>query len=306
MDLTSFNEWINDDLVQRLLVIIAAIFIIYFVVYFTKKTISKKLTDSNDKYRARKATGIFGYVLFICTLLFVFSDKLGNVGIALGLAGAGIAFALQEVITSFAGWLNILITGQIKIGQRVKIESITGDIIDIGMMKTTIMEVGDWVDGDLYNGRITSLSNSFIFKSPVQNYSGDYPFLWDEIEVPIRTESDYKLARKVFTEVTIEVCGDYAKRSKETWNKMTDKYNVENAQVDPMVTLRFDNNWITFTLRYVVNYKMRRSTKNKLYTRLLEEIDKYDNIIMIAVSAMEVTNVKPKYLGLEAGSDVSK
>ncbi len=294
MDLTSFNEWIRDDLAQRLLVIIAAIFIIYFVVYFTKKTISKKLTDSNDKYRARKATGIFGYVLFICTLLFVFSDKLGNVGIALGLAGAGIAFALQEVITSFAGWLNILLTGQIKIGQRVKIESITGDIIDIGVMKTTIMEVGDWVNGDLYNGRITSLSNSFIFKSPVQNYSGDYPFLWDEIEVPIRTESDYKLAREVFTKVTNEVCGDYAKRSKETWNRMTDKYNVENAQVDPMVTLRFDNNWITFTLRYVVNYKMRRSTKNKLFTRLLEEIDKYDNIIMIAVSAMEVTNISQK------------
>lgn len=302
MDLTSFNEWINDDLVQRLLIIIAAVIFIYIIVYFTKKTISKKLTDSTDKYRARKATGIFGYVLFICTLLFVFSDKLGNVGIAFGLAGAGIAFALQEVITSFAGWLNILITGQIKIGQRVKIESITGDIIDIGIMKTTIMEVGDWVKGDLYNGRITSLSNSFIFKSPVQNYSGDYPFLWDEIEVPIRTESDYKLAREVFANVTNEVCGDYAKRSKETWNKMTDKYNVENAQVEPMVTLRFDHNWITFTLRYVVNYKMRRKTKNQLYTRLLEEIEKYDNIIMIAVSAMEVTNVKQKKMDSESNT----
>lgn len=304
MDLSKFNEWIHDDLAQRLFIITVAIILIYLVVFFTKKAISKKLTDSNDKYRARKATGIFGYVLFIGTLLFVFSDKLGNVGIAVGLAGAGIAFALQEVITSFAGWLNILITGQIKTGQRVKIESIIGDIIDIGVMKTTIMEIGDWVNGDLYNGRITSLSNSFIFKSPVQNYSGDYPFLWDEIEVPIRTESDYKLAREVFTKVTNEVCGEYAKKSKETWNKMTDKYNVENAQVDPMVTLRFDENWITFTLRYVVNYKMRRSTKNKLYTRLLEEIAKYDNIIMIATTTMEVTNIISKDLDTE--SDTNK
>ena len=304
MDLSTFNEWIHEDLAQRLLIIITAIILIYVVVYFTKKTISKKLTESNDKYRARKATGIFGYVLFIATLLFVFSDKLGNVGIAVGLAGAGIAFALQEVITSFAGWLNILITGQIKTGQRVKILGIAGDIIDIGVMKTTIMEVGDWINGDLYNGRITTLSNSFIFKSPVQNYSGDYPFLWDEIEVPIRTTSDYKLAREVFTKVTNEVCGGYAKKSRETWSKMTDKYNVENAQVDPMITLRFDQNWITFTLRYVVNYKLRRSTKNKLFTRLLEEIEKYDNIIMIATAAMEVTNVLPKVSDSESDTDM--
>ena len=304
MDLSTFNEWIHEDLAQRLLIIITAIILIYVVVYFTKKTISKKLTESNDKYRARKATGIFGYVLFIATLLFVFSDKLGNVGIAVGLAGAGIAFALQEVITSFAGWLNILITGQIKTGQRVKILGIAGDIIDIGVMKTTIMEVGDWINGDLYNGRITTLSNSFIFKSPVQNYSGDYPFLWDEIEVPIRTTSDYKLAREVFTKVTNEVCGGYAKKSRETWSKMTDKYNVENAQVDPMITLRFDQNWITFTLRYVVNYKLRRSTKNKLFTRLLEEIEKYDNIIMIATAAMEVTNVLPKVSDSKSDTDM--
>ena len=304
MDLSTFNEWIHEDLAQRLLIIITAIILIYVVVYFTKKTISKKLTESNDKYRARKATGIFGYVLFIATLLFVFSDKLGNVGIAVGLAGAGIAFALQEVITSFAGWLNILITGQIKTGQRVKILGIAGDIIDIGVMKTTIMEVGDWINGDLYNGRITTLSNSFIFKSPVQNYSGDYPFLWDEIEVPIRTTSDYKLAREVFTKVTNEVCGGYAKKSRETWSKMTDKYNVENAQVDPMITLRFDQNWITFTLRYVVNYKLRRSTKNMLFTRLLEEIEKYDNIIMIATAAMEVTNVLPKVSDSKSDTDM--
>jgi len=302
MKTLNFNEWLNEDLFQRLLIISISIIFIYLLIYYIKKTITKKITDVTNKYRARKTASIFGYILILSIVLFVYSDKLGNIGIAFGLAGAGIAFALQEVITSFAGWLSILLTGQIKIGQRVKIESIIGDIIDIGVLKTTIMEVGDWVNGDLYNGRITTISNSFIFKSPVQNYSGDYPFLWDEINIPIRTESDFQLAREIFTKVTEDICGQYASDSLKTWSKMTDKYNIENAKVEPMISLKFDENWITFTIRYIVDYKLRRTTKDKLYTRLLEEIQKYDNIIMIATSSMEITNISQKVPEVKSSS----
>jgi len=302
MKTLNFNEWLNEDLFQRLLIISISIIFIYLLIYYIKKTITKKITDVTNKYRARKTASIFGYILILSIVLFVYSDKLGNIGIAFGLAGAGIAFALQEVITSFAGWLSILLTGQIKIGQRVKIESIIGDIIDIGVLKTTIMEVGDWVNGDLYNGRITTISNSFIFKSPVQNYSGDYPFLWDEINIPIRTESDFQLAREIFTKVTEDICGQYASDSLKTWRKMTDKYNIENAKVEPMISLKFDENWITFTIRYIVDYKLRRTTKDKLYTRLLEEIQKYDNIIMIATSSMEITNISQKVPEVKSSS----
>ena len=114
-------------------------------------------------------------------VIFVYSDKLGNVGVALGVAGAGIAFALQEVIISIAGWFSIMIGGIVGIGQRIKVGDLKGDIIDIGVLNTTIMEIGDWVDGDLYNGRIVNISNSFVFKEKVHNYSAEYPFLWDEI-----------------------------------------------------------------------------------------------------------------------------
>jgi small-conductance mechanosensitive channel len=282
------ERWISNGVFQRLLIISLSIILILVVVYYINRSISRNVTDNNHKYRARKATSSIGYIIILAIILFVFSDKLGNVGIALGLAGAGIAFALQEVITSFAGWVSIILTGQIKVGQRVKIEKVAGDIIDIGVLKTTIMEMGDWVNGDLYNGKITTISNSFIFKSPIQNYSGDYPFLWDEINVPIRTESDFNLARQIFTDVTNEICGEYAKESELIWEQMTNKYRVEKAKVDPMVTLQFDQNWITFTIRYVVDYTLRRKTKDLLYTRLLEEIRKHPNVITIATSTLEV------------------
>lgn len=283
--------WLHQHNFERLLIILIGIILIIVISHFLKKIIRRKVNDPANKYRSRKAVNVFSYVMITSVVLFVYSDKLGNIGIALGLAGAGIAFALQEVITSIAGWISIVTTNSIRIGQRVKIGEITGDIIDIGVLKTTIMEVGGWVMGDLYNGRITELSNSFIFKEPIQNYSADYPFLWDEIAIPIRTESDFKLARKIFNEVADEVCGEYSKQSKKVWANMTGKYRVEDADVKPLVTLTFDENWITFTIRYVVDYKKRRSTKDLLFTRLLEEIEKYENIVMIATTSMEVTNV---------------
>ena len=234
---------------------------------------------------------VFGYLLIVSVVLFVYSDKLGNIGVALGVAGAGIAFALQEVIISIAGWFSIVIGGIVGVGQRIKVGDVKGDIIDIGVMNTTVMEIGDWVEGDLYNGRIVTIANSFVFKEKVHNYSAEYPFLWDEIIVPLRTESDYQLARKVFTNVLNEVCGQYASNSEKQWGKLTDKYRVEEAQVQPMVTLQFDENWTSFTLRYIVDYKKRRSTKDIIYTRLLDEISKYDDIIMIATSTLEITNI---------------
>lgn len=287
----SLSRWLQEPTFQRLLIILIGAAIVLLISYYLKQLLLSRVKEPDHRYRSRKIVNGLSYLLIVTVVLFVYSDKLGNIGITLGLASAGIAFALQEVITSAAGWLSIMTSNSISIGQRIKVGEIKGDIIDIGVLKTTIMEVGDWIDGDLYNGRITHLANSFVFKEPIQNYSADYPFLWDEITVPIRTESDYTRARQIFQNVATTVCGDYAIQSKAVWEKMTDKYKAEDADVLPMVTLKFDENWITFTIRYVVDYKKRRSTKDKLYTGLLAEIAKHDDIIMIATSSMEITNV---------------
>lgn len=285
------SPWIHPDTVDRLFAITVALLVILVILFYAKNTINKHLVDTDKKYKAKKVANIFAYVLIIVSILFVYSDKLGGIGVAVGLAGAGIAFALSEVITAFAGWISIMLTNQVRVGQRVKIGDLKGDIIDIEVFKTTIMEVGDWVDGDLYNGRITTLSNSFVFKSPIQNYSADYPFLWDEINIPLRKSSDFRLARQIFHDVTMEICGGYAKESTAVWNKMKDKYRIENAKVDPMITMKFDQNCMTFTIRYVVDYTKRRGTKDILYTRILEEIEKRSDALMIATATMEVANV---------------
>lgn len=284
------SNLLDNTLIERLVWIVAGLFVVALLRYYVIRLLNKGIQNTDNKYRARKAVNFISSFFLLSIVLFVFSDKLGNLGVALGVVGAGIAFALQEVIISIAGWLNIVITGSLGVGQRVKIGEVKGDIIDIGVMNTTIMELGDWVNGDLYNGSIVTMANSFVYKEKIKNYSAEYPFLWDELEVPIRAESDHTKARAVFKKVLEEICGDFALESEKHWDRMTNKFRIEEAQVQPMVTLEFNEEWITFTLRYIVNYKKRRTTKDLIYSRLLEEIRKEPKI-SIAASALEVINM---------------
>ncbi|MDP5104906.1 MAG: mechanosensitive ion channel family protein [Polaribacter sp.] len=161
----------------RIITIVVGIILIWFIVKFLQKKLFSKIHDIDNRYKAKKIGSFVGYFFSIILIAITFSDKLGGFTIALGVAGAGIAFALQEVIASFAGWLAIMFGGFYKTGDRVQLGGIKGDFMDIGVLRTTIMETVQWVDGDLYNGRIVLVANSFVFKEPVFNYSGDFPFL---------------------------------------------------------------------------------------------------------------------------------
>ena len=272
MDL-SFEAIINQPFAGKIVAIVIGIIVVWAVVSFFQKKLFTKIKDNEHRYNAKKVSGFVGYILVAILLIIIFSDELGEFTVALGVAGAGIAFALQEVIASFAGWMAIMFGGFYKPGDRVQLGGIKGDVMDIGMLRTTIMETGQWVDGDLYNGRIVLIANSFIFKEPVFNYSGDFPFLWDEIKVPIKFGSDYPMVKEMLLKVGKEVAGDLSSLSKEKWHEMQNKYRLEDAQTESMVSLTVNDNWVEYTLRYVVRYSKRRATKSELFTRILTEVD---------------------------------
>ena len=165
------------------------------------------------------------------------------------------------------------------------------------------MECGAWVSSDLYNGRIVRVANSFIFKDPVYNYSGEFPFLWDEITLPIRYGSDIELTRRTLRSIAEEVVGDYTSSVARSWTELAKLYAVENAKVEPMVTLAATDNWIEFTLRYVVDFKQRRSTRDRLYTRLLEEAEKSGGAIQMGSATSEIVAFPKVVVELERGEE---
>jgi small-conductance mechanosensitive channel len=177
------------------------------------------------------------------------------------------------------------------VGDRVKLGGIKGDVIDIGVLRTTLMEIGDWVEGDLYNGRIVRIANSFVFKSPVFNYSADFPFLWDEIRIPVQYGSDYRQARQILLNVAEDILGEVTRKAHEHWRRVARKYLIEDARVDPMVTIVANDNWVEFTLRYVVDYKKRRSTQDELFITILEASDHTGGRIAIASTTLKLVDM---------------
>ena len=276
------KRWLFDPTVGRLVTVIISVIVVIVLVQFVHRSISSYVKDSDTRYRARKFVTFIGYVLAVLVITIVYSSRLGGLTVAFGVAGAGIAFALQEVIASVAGWVAISFAGFYRPGDRVQLGGIKGDVIDVSILRTTLMELGEWVKGDLYSGRIVRIANSFVFKEPVFNYSGDFPFLWDEITVPIKYGTDYHLAREILERVANEVVGDYAAQAANAWKGMVRKFLIEDASVAPMVTLVANDNWIQFTVRFVVNYKARRGTKDRLFTRILEEVDKTEGRVALA------------------------
>ena len=285
-----FLAYFQNPIFQKIIVIIIGAIVIFIIGGLMKKMIPRYIKDNNNRYRTQKFVSYLSYFVLSMLIMVVYSSQLAGFTVFIGVAGAGIAFALQEVIASVAGFIVINFSNFYKVGDRVMLGGIKGDVVDIAVLRTSVMQVGDWVNGDLYNGKIVRIANSFIFKEPVFNYSGDFPFLWDEVTIPIRTDSDFKYAEEKFLEILNDVQGDFAIEAKKNWEKMTEKFMIENAQVNPMVTMSFDENWITFTLRFVVDYKKRRGTKNLIFTKALDAINNSNGRISIGASSLEVTS----------------
>ncbi|MBD1213483.1 MAG: mechanosensitive ion channel family protein [Dolichospermum sp.] len=286
--LKTIQKLLDDAIVIKLIEVTSGIIIVGIIFRILSQVLPRQVQDSDLRYRIRKAITFVGYAIMALLIVLIFSDSLGKLTVIFGVIGAGVAFALQEVIGSFAGWVAISFGQFYKPGDRVLLGGIMGDVIDISILRTTLMECGAWVKADLYNGRIVRIANSFVFKEPVFNYSADFPFVWDEITVPVKYGSDRSLTREILQQVANEVVGEYMPQAQVQWQHMVHKYLIEDARIEPAVTLAANDNWLEFTLRYVVDYKQRRGKKDVIFSRILDEFDNTNGSISIASTTIHI------------------
>ncbi len=283
------ETWLTDPFIRKLVIAVIWVVFISGMMALLRQRIFSRIHDTENRYRFRKGVTFLGYLIILVVTLMTFQVKMSGLGLALGVAGAGIAFALQEVITSVAGWLTIVFGGFYQTGDRVQLGGIKGDVIDIGVLRTTLMEMGQWVNADQYNGRIVRIANSFVFKEPVFNYSADFPFIWDEINLPIRYGSDYQEMEDILQRIANTYLLESAELAKQTWAVMVKKYMIEDAITQPMITLLANDNWVEFTLRYTVDFKRRRVTKDKLMRAMLKEVEASEGRVQMASTTVEIT-----------------
>ena len=267
------------------------IILIFILIAWVKRFLKRKLPDNSIKYKSQKGVEVIGYFLIILITITYFTGSIKDFGLAIGLFTAGITITLQELILSIAGSFYIFFIKVYKPGDRIEINGIKGDVINIDSIYTTMMEIGEWVASDNYTGRIVKLSNAFVFKGPIYNYSQDFPFVWDEFNLPIRYGSDIELAKSIIISVAQKHLANYVEESIADWKDVVDKYYIEDAQVNPTLAITMTDNWIQFNLRYIVDYKKRRYTKTLLNEEINKKILATNGKVTLASATFEIVNI---------------
>jgi small-conductance mechanosensitive channel len=225
-------------------------------------------------------------------ILFLWLGAGSDLTVAMGILGAGIAFASQEVIGSFAGYVNIVTGSLFRIGDRVRIGDVTGDVLDVSILRTTVMEIGEWVQADQYTGRLVTVANRFVFSDPVFNYTQHWPYLWDEITIPITYNSDWRRAGDLMVEHGREYTAHLQAQAQAQLRSLRDAYPVHKATVEPTLYLVMTDNWIELTLRYVVEAQARRQVKTQLHHELLQHFES-ESGITVASATFEIVGFPP-------------
>ena len=286
------KEWFKEYPViwniSKFILIVA--FVLIFVRVIRKK-IRKSIPNVSIRYKSEKGVELFALIILVLIAITYFTGTIKDFTLVVGILTAGIAFTLQELILSIAGSIYIFLLKVYKPGDRIEINGTKGDVIDVDIIYTTMMEIGQWVSSDNYSGRIVKLSNAFVFKGPIYNYSQDFPFIWDEFNLPIRYGSDIDLAKSIVLKIASESLSEYTSNSKTQWKEIVNKYYVEDAELDPTLAITLTDNWIQFNLRYIVDFKKRRLTKHDLYDKIRKEFENTEGKVILASTTLEMVNI---------------
>jgi len=287
------------------------ILIIHATFRVLEQTLPRRFGRADARYKVRKLVVFSGYLSILIFLTFVFEDRLGRLSFAIGVVGAGVAVALQDVLASFAGAFSIGFSKLYAVGDRVQIGDARGDVIDIGLLRTTLMETGSWVSGDMYNGRIVRIPNSAVLKGSVFNYSQGFRFIWDEIRVLFTNTSDCQFAREMLLRLAKEAIGEYLVEAQTSWKVFSDNYRSENPPLEPTVALVVSGGSLEFTVSYVIDYTKRTTMKDRLFMKIAEEVSSSDGRLQWASSGVTLINQQANPDGMEArqsssNQDVSK
>ena len=267
-----FEHIATLSLTARLIYSIVGVVLIRTAFRLLERTLPSHFGYGDQRYRARKTMAAAAHIFILIFVTILFADRLKHVGFAVGLFGAGVVVALQDVIASFGGFVAIGFSNLYRVGDRIQVNETRGDVIDISVMRTTLMETGNWVSGDLYNGRIVRIPNNAVLKGTVFNYSQGFRFVWDEIKVRLTSASDHQQARAMLLRVAKETVSDYLVEAQASWKLVLENYRLENPVLEPTVNLQASGGSLEFSLSYIVDYTKRTIVKDHLFTKIVDEV----------------------------------
>jgi small-conductance mechanosensitive channel len=271
-------------------------FLALAVIYLVFKLVlehlfARRIKDSKTKYSFKKVISIIYVVVFAGVVIQIWVTNTDAMLVSYGLLAAGIAVSLQDLFKDFVGGIIIFTTGLYRVGDRIEIESTCGDVIDIGILYTTLLEIQEWVKGDQATGRLTVVPNGYVLSKAVNNYTKDHNFIWDEIVLPITYDSDWKIAKEKLISIGNAETSSMAAQAETEMSSIMEKYYFSKREVEPRVFLALTDNWISLTLRYITDVRKRRAVRDRLYQHILKEVEGSGGAIRIASESTTITNL---------------
>lgn len=262
----------------KLLNTIILIGVLYTVIKLASKFFIDKIEDVSNRYLWLKISRYITVLIAFIGLSKIWFGAFDSFGTYLGLLSAGLAIAFKDLLINLVGWLFILIRKPLRLGDRIQIGEVTGDVIDIRIFQFSVMEIGNWVDADQSTGRIIHIPNGFVFSKFQANYTEGFEYIWNEIPVLLTFESDWKKAKTILEEIlnknTIHFSEEAEKQIKRTARKFLIFYN----KLSPIVYTTVKDSGVLLTMRFLCEVRKRRGVDMEIWEAVLNEFAKHDNI----------------------------
>ncbi len=290
------------------LIFIAALWVLTRILKFVLGRLSRSHEGKRVEFWSKQGIHLLTAVVTIVGLLSIWFDNPARLGTFAGFVTAGVAFALQRVITALAGYFVLLRGNVFNVGDRIMMGGVRGDVIALGFIRTTIMEMGQppgeqsdppgmWVQARQYTGRIVTVTNDKIFDEPVYNYSRDFPFVWEEMRVPVSFKDDRRRAEQILLEAAQQHTVHLEQMSEEALAEMERRYFMHRAEIKPKVYLRITDNWVELTVRFIAPQYDIRALKDKMSRQILSELEQAG--IGIASGTYDIVGLPPVKVQLE-------
>ncbi len=264
----------SDPLKKKIMETVFIILLGYLIMFGFIGIINKRVKDIKTRHVVRKNVIYIVTIILMIVTFFIWIQNINSITIFLGVAGAGLALALQEVILCVAGWLLILIRHPYETGDRIEINGIKGDVIDIRLFQTSLLEIGNWVDADQSTGRIVNFPNSFVYKHANYNYSRGFEFIWHEIPLLLTFESDWRRGKEIMVVHAKKLAEGLEEKVNRKIDAMRNRYMIVYGKLTPIVYVNIKDSGVELTLRYLTEAKKRRDTQDTLCQAILDDFEK--------------------------------
>jgi len=213
-------------------------------------------------------------LLAVMAILLVLFGPPNQLSTIIGLATAGLTVVLKDFIVAFFGWFTLMGKNGIRVGDWVEVNGVSGEVIEIGLLKTVLLELGNWTETGHPTGRQVAFSNSFAMEGHYFNFSTAGQWLWDELEVTLPAGGDpYRTAEEIGKLVERETEADSAEAAQD-WERVTKQYGARSFSAKPAVNLRPGVNGLEVVVRYITRAPQRNAMKSKLFQVIVDLMHK--------------------------------